>query len=74
MLTPALLRAGKFGRVRQFSVEGQVYAHPLVVPDLTIKGKTVTGLIIATEKNYVGASPFPDFHVFLCLLPVCLCR
>eukprot|EP00884_Botryococcus_braunii_P018334 jgi/Botrbrau1/5184/Bobra.0172s0054.1 len=53
VLTPALLKAGRFGKLGQFVTDGQVYTHPLVVPNLNINGKTVTGVVVATQKNYV---------------------
>lgn len=53
VITPALLRAGRFGRIGTFVVQGAVYAHPLVVAGLSIGGRTVTGVIVATMDNFV---------------------
>lgn len=52
-ITPALLRAGRFGKIGTLPVQGAVYAHPLVVPGLSIGGRTVTGVIVATQDNFV---------------------
>lgn len=71
VITPALLRrAGAFGRIGNFTVDGAVYAHPLVVPGINVAGRVVTGVIIATQNNYVCFPHGPRFRVrrLLCAL------
>lgn len=53
VITPTLLRARAFGRIGNYSVDGAVYAHPLVVPGINVAGEVVTGVIVATQNNYV---------------------
>eukprot|EP00884_Botryococcus_braunii_P008794 jgi/Botrbrau1/17916/Bobra.50_1s0017.1 len=53
ILTPAMLKAGNFGKLAELAVDGQAYTHPLVVPGITVNGKQVTGVIVATQRNFV---------------------
>eukprot|EP00884_Botryococcus_braunii_P004204 jgi/Botrbrau1/13785/Bobra.0056s0036.1 len=54
VLTPSLVsNSSKFGPVGSWAVKGQVYAHPLVIANLTVGARKVTGVVIATEENYV---------------------
>lgn len=34
-------------------MDGDVYTHPLVVPGINFAGQSVTGVIVATQNNYV---------------------
>jgi Abnormal spindle-like microcephaly-assoc'd, ASPM-SPD-2-Hydin len=58
-----------FGKVFSFAVDGQIYAQPLYVPNVTIKGVKYSGVIyVATEYDSVyafdatGATPTPLWH------------
>jgi len=42
VLTPALLKSGRFGKVFARDVEGQVYAQPLFAENLPIGGGNVS--------------------------------
>lgn len=54
ILTQANVSAGKFGRRGVFSVDGFVYAQPLVVDGVSISGATRV-LVIATMHNSIYA-------------------
>ncbi len=55
-LTPANVNARQFGKILTFSVDGDVYAQPLFVPQVPIPGKGTHDVIfIATEHNSVYA-------------------
>lgn len=58
-----------FGKVFSFAVDGQIYAQPLYVPNVTIKGVKYAGVVyVATEYDSVyafdatGATPTPLWH------------
>jgi len=56
ILTPANVKAGRFGKLFVLPVEGDVYAQPLYIPKLQIPGKGVHNVIfIATESDSVYA-------------------
>jgi len=42
VLSPVSIRNEKFGRLFSFTVEGQIYAQPLVVSGVTVPGKGTT--------------------------------
>jgi outer membrane protein assembly factor BamB len=45
----------RFGKIFDLQVDGQVYAQPLVVSDIEIKGKRRNLVVIATEHNTLYA-------------------
>jgi outer membrane protein assembly factor BamB len=54
-LTPANVNVNQFGLQTVFTVQGQVYAQPLYVPNLTINGASHNVVLIATEHDQVYA-------------------
>src|SRR5262245_59498141 len=54
-LTPANVASGQFGLLYSFPVDGQVYAQPLYVGNLTVAGRTRNVVYVATEHNSVYA-------------------
>ncbi len=55
ILTPSNVNSTQFGKLFSLRVVGQVYAQPLYVPNLTIKGASHNVLIVATEGDNVYA-------------------
>src|SRR4029077_19533401 len=56
VLTPANVNSTSFGKLFAVSVDGQVYAQPLVVSGLSISGQGVRDVLyIATEHDSVYA-------------------
>jgi hypothetical protein len=55
VLTPSNVNVNRFGRKAVFTVQGQVYAQPLFVPNLTINGASHNVVLIATEHDQVYA-------------------
>ncbi len=54
-LTPANVNVNQFGRKAVFTVQGQVYAQPLYVPNLMVNGASHNVVLIATEHDQVYA-------------------
>ncbi len=54
-LTPANVNAQQFGKLMSLPVDGQVYAQPLYVPNLKIKGVQHNVVFVATENDSVYA-------------------
>ncbi len=54
-LTPANVNVNQFGLKAVFAVQGQVYAQPLYVPNLTINGASHNVVLVATEHDQVYA-------------------
>jgi hypothetical protein len=55
LLNTSNVNVNDFGLVFSLPVQGQVYAQPLYVPNVTINGTTHNVLIVATEQEYVYA-------------------
>ncbi len=54
-LTPSNVNAGSFGKLFSCAVDGEVYAQPLWVPNLTIGGTSHNVIFVATENDSVYA-------------------
>src|SRR4051812_11920591 len=55
VLTPANVRTATFGKRFSYGVDGNVFAQPLYVPNLSINGVTRNVLFVATEHDSVYA-------------------
>ena len=55
ILTTSNVNASSFGKLATYSVDGQVYPQPLVVPNLIINGGTHNVMYVATEHDSVYA-------------------
>jgi hypothetical protein len=55
ILTPANVNAENFGRLFTNAVDGQVYAQPLYVQNLSLSGGTHNVIFVCTESNSVYA-------------------
>ena len=55
VLTPANVNSTTFGKLFALAVDGQVYAQPLYVPNVTIAGQTHNVIYVATEADSVFA-------------------
>lgn len=54
-LTPSTVNSSQFGKVRSYPVDGQIYAQPLYVPQLSIQGANHDVVFVATENDSVYA-------------------
>src|ERR1700744_3490753 len=55
ILTPANVNVNQFGLKANFQVQGQVYAQPLYVPNLTIGNSNHNVLFVVTEHDQAYA-------------------
>ena len=55
VLNVSNVNSSSFGKIRTFTVDGQVYAQPLYVPKLTINGASHNVLYVATMNNSIFA-------------------
>jgi hypothetical protein len=69
-LTPATVRSRQFGQLFSEAVDGQVYAQPLYMPEVSIPGKGVYNVVfVVTEHDSVyafdadGSATAPLWHV-----------
>jgi hypothetical protein len=54
-LTPSNVNPTQFGKVATYPVDGQIYAQPLYMPQLTIDGGTHDVVFVATQNNSLYA-------------------
>ncbi len=54
-LTPANVNSTQFGKLLAYPVDGQIYAQPLYMPNLSIAGGTHDVAFVATQNNSVYA-------------------
>jgi hypothetical protein len=54
-LTPSVVNSSQFGKLRSYQVDGQIYAQPLYVPQLSINGANHNVVFVATENDSVYA-------------------
>ena len=54
-LTPANVNSTKFGKLFSYSVDGQIYAQPLYLPQIGIAGGTHDVVYVETQNNSVYA-------------------
>jgi hypothetical protein len=55
VLTPANVKAATFGKLFAYSVDGQIYAQPLYLPQVNIGGTNHEVVYVATEQDTVYA-------------------
>jgi hypothetical protein len=75
ILTPETVRAGRFTRLFEWEVDGQIYTQPLYVSHLPYQGELINMVLVGTMNNSVYAfkaptsdsdinpSPAPLWHV-----------
>jgi hypothetical protein len=54
-LTPSNVNSNQFGKILSYPVDGQIYAQPLYMPQLTINGATHDVVFVETQNNSVYA-------------------
>ena len=70
-LTPSNVNSSQFGKLFSYPVDGQIYAQPLYMPQVTIGGSSHEIVFIATQNNSVyafdatGAQTAPFWNVNL---------
>ena len=60
VLNTANVNPGRFGKLYSYEVEGAVYAQPLIVSDLPVRGRVRNVLYVATTNNLVYALDADD--------------
>jgi hypothetical protein len=55
ILSPSNVSPSRFGKLGSYAVDGQVYAQPLYIPDLTFNGARRNVVYVATEHDSVYA-------------------
>src|SRR3954471_9118979 len=71
VLTAGNVNSTEFGKLASFPVDGEVYAQPLYVPNLSIAGATHKVVFVATQHDSVyafdgsGKSTQPFWHTVL---------
>jgi Bacterial Ig-like domain (group 2) len=55
ILNPSNVNPGQFGKLAALTVDGQIYAQPLYVPNVTIGGALHNVVFVATENDSVYA-------------------
>lgn len=54
-LMPSVVTSSQFGKLRSYTVDGQIYAQPLYVPKLSVSGSNHNVVFVATENDTVYA-------------------
>ena len=54
-LTPSNVNATQFGKILSYPVNGQIYAQPLYLPQVTVNGATHNVVYVGTQNNYLYA-------------------
>ena len=60
LLTPEAVKSGRFGLLFDWQVDGQIYAQPLYVSQVSYHDRTIDIVIVATMNNSVYAFEAPN--------------
>jgi len=55
ILMPSVVNSSRFGKLRSFPVDGQIYAQPLYVPGLAVNGTKYNVVFVETQNDTVYA-------------------